>query len=188
MQAGGRTTQNTTHKGKGQVPLQRFMLVLEGTVMINQANEESITLGPNHFAFLPGSKKYEVAAIENAGMLVYERLVGELELPHQEILTGNVDSTPLLDTGVLRSCELSYPVTLHPSATTHEVCPTTCTSIHQKGLHVSCHMFLSHALPLSICNYKTTRKKYCTTAQSCVASATGCTHNLHRLSGCSDST
>jgi hypothetical protein len=87
---------------------QRFVLVIEGDVTITSSDGSTIALAQNDFAFFPSSMSYTMSytmlATRKTGLLVYERPLREplaTALSGQEILSGNVDSRPLLDTGAI---------------------------------------------------------------------------------------
>lgn len=89
------------HNHEEGVPFQRFVLVLTGSVTISRPDATTITLGPNHYAFFPSTSAYKLsAAVGGAGVLAYERLVEDFDVPQQQILYGEVEEMPLLDTGV----------------------------------------------------------------------------------------
>lgn len=107
VQSGGGPRHEISHKYGEAVPFQRFVLVLSGAVEISRPDAATVTLGPNYYAFFPSDSEYQLsAAADGAGLLVYERLVEDLNLPEQELLYGEVEQMPLLDTGVLYIAEL----------------------------------------------------------------------------------
>lgn len=87
----------------GSPHLQRFVMVLEGEILIAQPGKGIITLSSNDFAFFPSDSQYKITSTTSAGLLVFERLLDSATvaaLGKQGVLTGNIDSQPLLDTGV----------------------------------------------------------------------------------------
>lgn len=79
-------------------------MVLEGKVLLEQPGKDAQTLLSNEFAFFPSDAKYKLSTAHEAGLLVYERLLDSATataLGTQEVLTGDVEAQPLLDTGML---------------------------------------------------------------------------------------
>lgn len=78
-------------------------MVLEGEVNLEQPGKPADTLAENDYAFFPVNSKYKLLSTEAAALLVYERLLDSVTaaaLGEQDVLTGNVEARPLLDTGV----------------------------------------------------------------------------------------
>lgn len=118
VQGGGGPRHSLSHMYGEAVPFQRFVLVLSGSVELSSPGSSTKTLGANHYAFFPSNSEYRlIASAEGAGLLVYERLVEDLQMPDQEILHGEVEKMPLLDTGVCsRSSAFHSNIDAHTSA------------------------------------------------------------------------
>lgn len=118
VQAGGGTRHELAHKYSEPVAFQRFVLVLTGSVTISRPEAAAVTLGPNHYAFFPSTSEYELnATAGDAGLVVFERLVEDVDLPQQQILHGEVEEMPLLDTGALCAHPVCITPQLHHSCT-----------------------------------------------------------------------
>lgn len=79
-------------------------MVLEGEVLVAQPGRGVTTLSSNDYAFFPSDANYNMTCTAEAGLLVYERLLDPATaaaLGQQDVLTGSVESQPLLDTGVI---------------------------------------------------------------------------------------
>jgi glyoxylate utilization-related uncharacterized protein len=129
LQGGGGPRHEVYHRQDENLAFQRFILVLTGSVDIVRPGLATITLKPNHYAFFPADSEYRLIASDGgAGVLVYERLVDDLELPEQQLMYGEVEKTPLLDTGVRQTlCTLSSTARLQHSITM-AVAENNCTS------------------------------------------------------------
>lgn len=106
MQAGCHTDARSVDNGAfpaGPAHLQRFVMVLEGDVLLEQPGKGTTTLSSNDFAFFPSDSQYRIISTASAGLLVYERLLDSATvaaLGKQGVLTGNIDTQARLDTGV----------------------------------------------------------------------------------------
>jgi glyoxylate utilization-related uncharacterized protein len=93
---GGKSALKDASAPKGFV-LQRFVLVVEGTLMVH-AGTLDLELQTNHFLFCPDNRSCELAS-DDAKLLVYERSVLSEVAQKQQIQHGFVEDSPLQDTG-----------------------------------------------------------------------------------------
>lgn len=86
------------------VSVERFILVLDGQVTVSQASSQATLdiLKSNFYAYLPPGCTHTITADGPASLLVYERIYALDDMTKPEFLSGHVEDSPLLDTGIER--------------------------------------------------------------------------------------
>lgn len=77
--------------------VERFLLVLTGSVYVRRGSGSVVELGPNSYAYLPPNSTETIESSDGAGLLVYERVYAAGGSP--VFSSGAVDDSPLLPVG-----------------------------------------------------------------------------------------